>query len=107
MLSLALWLVMVSMSWFILHYCCSISPSFLYSQDGYFTATWKDAVLQVSIQLQTQDGSAFECKHIKLCLTPDSGSQEKENKRKILASSRLDLSNMRLQCNGDEGQTCC
>ena len=61
--------------------------------------------MQVYLPLHTQDGSTFERKQIKLSLTPDSGSQEKENKSKILASSRFDLSNLRLQCNGDEGQT--
>ena len=61
-------------------------------------------MLQVSLQLQTVDGSAFESKHIKLCLAPDSGSKDKESKGKIFASNRLDLANLRLQCNGAEGQ---
>ena len=61
--------------------------------------------MQVSVSLNnTLDGSAFESQKIKICLLPDSGSQGKENKSKILASCRLDLANLRLQCNGDEGE---
>lgn len=80
---------------------------FLFSappQECCFMATWKDGIMQVSVPLYTLDGSAFESQKIKICLLPDSGPQGKENKGKILASCRLDLSNLRLQCNGDEGK---
>ena len=73
-------------------------------QECCFTATWKDGVMQVTVSLYALEGGAFESQKIKICLLPDSGSQGKENKSKILASCRLDLSNLRLQCNGDEGE---
>ena len=60
--------------------------------------------MQVTVSLYALEGGAFESQKIKICLLPDSGSQGKENKSKILASCRLDLSNLRLQCNGDEGE---
>ena len=91
--------LLVLMNRFISLFQCLVRSS----QECFFTASWKDAVMQVTLQLHTQDGSAFERKQIKLCLASDSGSQENENKRNILASSRFDLSNLRLQCNGDEG----